>query len=201
MGTARASSRLRRWTRAEYERLVDRGVFRDDERLELLDGLLVVREPQGARHAMVVVKVRRALERAFGEGFHVRDHSPVALDRMSEPEPDLAVVPGAPDDHPGHPVSAVLIVEVAESSLSQDRLHKGSLYARARIPEYWVVNLIDGVLEVYRAPARSRSARYGWSFRDMRRFRRGEDVIPLHAPGARVPAGDLLPREAREHPP
>ena len=192
-----SASRLRRWTRVEYEKLVDEGVFGDDERLELLDGLLVVREPQGERHATVVVKVRRALERAFGDAYHVRDHSPVALDRMSEPEPDLAVIPGAPDDYlDTHPTAPVLIVEVAESSLAKDRRRKGSLYARAGIPEYWVVNLVDSVLEVYREPARSRSARYGWSYRDVRRQRRGDDIAPLYAPSARVLVADLLPREA-----
>lgn len=191
-----SASRLRRWTRVEYEKLVEKGVFRDDERLELLDGLLVVREPQGGRHATAIVKVHRALERAFGDAYHVRSQSPVALDRMSEPEPDLAVIAGDPDDHPdAHPTTPVLVVEIAESSLGKDRRRKGSLYARAGVPEYWVVNLVDGVLEVYREPARSRSARYGWSYRDVRLLRRGDDVAPLRTSGARVLVADLLPAE------
>src|SRR5438445_364108 len=77
----------------EYDRLVDQGFF-DDERLELLDGLLVVKEPQGSRHASTVIKIRQALERAFGPKFHCREHAPIALDRLSEPEPDVAVVRG-----------------------------------------------------------------------------------------------------------
>lgn len=84
--------KTRRWTRAEYERLIEHGMFGEDERLELLDGLLVVREPQGSRHGAAVVALQQALAQAFGPGFHVRSQLPVALDDTSEPEPD-AVVP------------------------------------------------------------------------------------------------------------
>src|SRR5207253_4022656 len=79
--------KTRRWTRMEYERLVDYGLFRSDEHLELLDGLLVVREPQGSRHSAAVAAVSRVLARAFGDGFHVRPQLPLALDDASEPEP------------------------------------------------------------------------------------------------------------------
>ena len=81
--------KTRRWTRTEYERLVDQGAFREDERLELLDGLLVVREPQGSRHSAAVAALCEILARAFGAGYHVRPQLPVALDDMSEPEPDV----------------------------------------------------------------------------------------------------------------
>jgi hypothetical protein len=98
--------KTRRWRRVEYERLVELGVF-TGERLELLDGLLVVREPQGSLHASTVAQVARVLERAFGGGWHVRQHAPLALDDASEPEPDVAVVAGAPAAyraaHPARP--------------------------------------------------------------------------------------------------
>src|SRR2546425_2499278 len=97
--------RTRRWTRAEYERLVEKGFFR-----------------------------------SFGGGYHVRPQLPIALDAASEPEPDLAVVPGSAKDYrDSHPSKPVLVVEVAETSLALGRRRKARLYARAGIPEYWIL--------------------------------------------------------------
>ena len=101
--------------RVRYDRLVAAGVFGPEDRIELLDGLLVAREPQGARHATVVAFVRAALEKALGRAFHVREEKPIALDERSEPEPDIVVVPGRPRDYlHAHPSRPVLIVEVAD---------------------------------------------------------------------------------------
>jgi Uma2 family endonuclease len=186
--------RYHRWTRAEYERLVDRGVFTTGDRIELLDGLLVVREPQGDRHAAAMAALHLALQRAFGRGFHVRVGSPVALDDTSEPEPDLAVVTGAPWDYgAGHPSGPVLVAEVSETSLAKDRLRKGGLYARAGIADYWVVNLVAGVLEVYRQPVRAPSRRYGWKYGSVRLLKRNTVVAPLARPRARIRVADVLP--------
>jgi Uma2 family endonuclease len=139
--------------RARYDQLVGAGIFGPEDRIELLDGLLVAREPQGERHATVVGLVRAALEKAFGSGYHMREEKPIALDERSEPEPDVVVVPGRLRDYlAAHPSRPVLVVEVADTSLALDRLRKGGLYARAGIADYWVVNLIDEVLEVYRKP-------------------------------------------------
>jgi Uma2 family endonuclease len=185
---------VRRWKRVEYERLVGMGVFDSDERLELLDGLLVVREPQGAPHAAATRLVLAALRRAFGEGWIIEAQFPVALDDDSEPEPDVCVVPGGPRDYrDAHPSQAVLIVEVADSSLHGDRAHKASLYARAGIADFWIVNLIDGVLEVHRDPHPSSAAPYGWSYRTVTVLRAAETASPLAAPAARIPVADLLP--------
>jgi len=96
--------RIRRWTRLEYERLIELGVFRVDERLELLDGQLVVREPQESRHAGTIRRVIAALRGALGETWQVDSQLPIALDDDSEPEPDISVVahdPGAYLDDPG----------------------------------------------------------------------------------------------------
>src|SRR5204863_7843063 len=86
----------RRWTRVEYERLIELGVFQPGERLELLDGLLVLREPQGVPHATAIRRVLRALRRALGDAWQVDSQLPLALDADSEPEPDVAVVPADP---------------------------------------------------------------------------------------------------------
>src|SRR5919201_1159389 len=142
---------LRRWTRVEYEQLVERGVFTPGERIELIDGLLVVAEPQSSSHFTAVRLVERTLARVFGEGWDVRPQGPIALDETSEPEPDVAVVRGHPRDYAAaHPADPVLVVEVPLPSLAFDRQHKASLYARAGRPEYWIVNLVDRVLEVHR---------------------------------------------------
>ncbi len=185
--------KTRRWRRMEYERLVDLGIFMG-ERLELLDGLLVVREPQGSPHAAIVTQVGQVLASAFGAGWHVRLHAPLALDEDSEPEPDVAVVAGTPRDYiNAHPSTAALVVEVADSSLRLDRRLKGGLYARAGLPEYWVVNLVDGLLEVHRAPEPVADAAYGWAYRSVDILRPPATVTPLAAPGARIPVAALLP--------
>src|SRR5688572_29232389 len=143
----------RRFSRAEYERLIELGMFQPGEDIELIDGQLLVAEPQGAAHYTAVVKTSRALVTAFGPGWYVRSEGPLGLDDDSEPEPDVAVVPGDPDDYSrAHPSRAVLIVEVADSSVDADRHRKGSLFARAGLADYWVLNLVERVLQVYRDP-------------------------------------------------
>jgi Uma2 family endonuclease len=185
---------LWRMTRVRYDRLVDVGIFGPEDRVELLDGLLVVREPQGERHATVVGLVRAALEKAFGSGYHIREEKPIALDEQSEPEPDIAVVPGRLRDYlTAHPSRPVLVVEVAETSLALDRLRKGRLYARARISDYWVVNLVDEILEVYREPLRIPSGHGDWKYNSVRLLRRNAVVTPLGAPRARIRVAALLP--------
>src|SRR5262245_26927161 len=185
--------RTRRWSRIEYERLVDLGVFKPGERLELLDGLLVVREPQNAPHATAVRAAQEALRRALGPDWDVRPQLPVALDDDSEPEPDVAVVPGSYRDYrAAHPSRPALLVQVADTTLGADR-RKSSLYARAGVPEYWIVNLTDQVLEVYREAVTSESSRFGWTYAETHVLRRGETIAPLAAPGAQVAVDDLLP--------
>ncbi len=186
--------RTKRWTRLEYERLIDLGAFGPNDRLELLGGQLVVREPQGNLHSTGIRLVAQALRTAFGTSWNVDAQLPVSLDEESEPEPDVAVVAGGPRDYvDAHPTRPVLVVEVALSSLALDRGEKASLYARAGLADYWIVNLVDGVVEVYRDPAGDPDAPYGWGYRSARTLRTGERVSPLAAPDAEIPAADLLP--------
>jgi Uma2 family endonuclease len=185
---------LKRWRRVEYERLVDRGVFEPGDRVELIDGLLLVSEPQSSLHYTAIMLVEQALARAFGQGWSVRTQAPIALDDASEPEPDVAVVRGGVRDFAAsHPVEPALVVEVAVSSLAFDREHKASLYARAGRPEYWIVNLIDRVLEVRRQPAPEPSAPYGWDYAFVDVLGSTERVSALAAPTVQIPVGDLLP--------
>jgi Uma2 family endonuclease len=186
--------KTRRWTRVEYERLVDQGIFREDEHLELLDGLLVVREPQGSRHSAAVAALSAVLARAFGAGFHVRPQLPLALDDASEPEPDIVVVRGGAWDYVGaHPSEPLLVVEIAETSLVLDREHKSGLYARAGVADYWVINLPERVIEIYRQPTPATGAPFGWRYRSMQRLAPGATISPLSALQARIAVGEMLP--------
>jgi Uma2 family endonuclease len=187
-------TRQRQWTRAEYERLIEIGVFRPGEPIELLGGDLVVAEPQGSAHYTAICLAERVLRAVFGPGWLVRSQGPIALDDQSEPEPDVAVVPGSLRDYSReHPARPVLVVEVSESSLSLDRDHKGSLYARAHLDDYWIVNLVDRVLEVYRQPAADATAAFGWMYASKQVLAPDASVAPLAAPGSAVRVADLLP--------
>jgi Uma2 family endonuclease len=184
----------RRLRRVEYECLVERGLFEPEDRIELIDGLLVVHEPQSSPHVVAVQLVHRALQRAFGTGWNVRQASPVALDEDSEPEPDVAVVPGDPRDYArGHPARPSLVVEVSLARLTFDREYKSSLYARAAIVDYWIVNLVDDVLEVRRRPVTSDSAPYGWTYEALTVLDPRASVTPVAAPFASIVVADLLP--------
>jgi Uma2 family endonuclease len=187
-------TRTRRFTRVEYERLIDLGVFQPGEAIELIGGELMVAEPQGAPHYTAIRKTAQALEAAFGPGWEVRTEGPIGLDDDSEPEPDVAVVPGAPDDYArAHPSRPVLTVEVADSSLALDRQHKGSLYARAGLLDYWVLNLIDRLLEVYREPVPDPAASFGWRYGRTEVLDASARVTPLAAPGSSIPVSQFLP--------
>jgi len=178
----------RRWTREEYERLVEQGFFHPEERLELVDGAIYEMTPQSSHHATGVRAVHHALQSIFIQGYDVRPQLPLALGEDSEPESDVAVVPGEwPDYSRAHPTAAVLVVEIADSSLLHDRKRKANLYARAGIPEYWIDNLVDWCLEVYRDPK-------GGVYTSRTLLREGDSVSPLSCPEASIPVASLFPR-------
>jgi Uma2 family endonuclease len=178
---------LRRWTRTEYARMVETGIIQPDERVELLDGEVVAMAPQKGPHASAVDVLHDLLKGAFGGNFRVRSQLPLALSPTSEPEPDLAVVKGGPWDFlTDHPTSAGLVVEVAESTLGQDRLRKGPLYARAGIQEYWIIDLTSDAVEVCRDPGDQ-------GYRSVERLRRGDTIRPLAKPDIALAVSDMLP--------
>jgi len=184
---------LRRWTRTEYDRLVDLGVF-EREPVELIDGQLVVAEPQSAYHASGVTRVDYALRAQLPDGWIVRLQAPISLDDDSAPEPDLAVVAGRPGDYGrAHPARPALAIEVADSSLAFDRQHKGSLYARAGIEDFWILNLVDRAIEVYRDPGPEPSATFGWRYRSHTTLTPPAIVVPLAFASCRIAVADLLP--------
>ncbi len=176
----------RKWTRSEYYRMGELGLF-NGQRVELLDGEVIIMSPQGAHHYWTIDHVAAILEQVFGEGFWVRTQAPLKLEPTSEPEPDIAVVVGSPDDYLNeHPSTAVLVVEVADTSLAYDRTEKARVYARANISEYWIVNLLERQLEVYRKPQGERYA-------EVQVLKAGEFVTPLTKPEVQIAVADLLP--------
>ncbi|HEY7366231.1 MAG TPA: Uma2 family endonuclease [Methylomirabilota bacterium] len=190
---ARAPHTLRRWKRAEYDRLVELGVF-EGEPIELIDGQLIVAEPKGTYHTSALGVSEYTLRAVLPPGWIVRTQAALSLDDESEPEPDLVVVPGRPADYRHeHPARPALAIEVADSSVTFDRAHKGSLYARAQIQDYWIVNLVDRVLEVYRDPGPDAAATYGWGYRSVTTLRPPAVVTPLSFPAAQIAVADLLP--------
>jgi hypothetical protein len=162
----------------EYQRLIDVGAF-EREPLALIGGQLMVAEPKGSEHSAAVDMAYVALLSAIPAGWTVRGQNPLALDDESAPQPDLGLVRGSPADfrhaHPTRPAA------------------KGSLYARAGITDYWIVNLIDRVVEVYRDPAADLTAPFGWRYTSMEPFGPLGAVTPLGVPATPVPVAALLP--------
>lgn len=178
-----------RYTCDEYLALVDTGVLRPDDRVELLDGVIVSMAPQNPPHASGTALIDDVLREAIGKRAAIRVQLPLALGRHSMPEPDVAVVPGKTSDYfDRHPTTALLVVEAADSSLAQDRLTKARIYAAAGIPEYWLVNLRDGCVEVFRAPDpvihQYAEVTTAWP---------GDRLELVAVPGTTVNVNDLLP--------
>ena len=185
---------LHRWSRRAYGQLIEHGVLDEDDPVELLDGLLLVKEPQSSPHRTAVLLAAKALERAFGEGWFVQTQSPIVLDDRSEPEPDVCVVRGSPRDYvTAHPTRPALVVEVAQSGLRLARGRKAAAYARAGITDYWIVDLITRVLEVRREPARPGPAHRRWGYVAVETLGAEATITPLAAPGAVVRVAELLP--------
>jgi Uma2 family endonuclease len=194
MVTAMSTAQLRRWTRQEYDRMIAAGVLEPEDQVELIEGEILTMTPQRSPHATAVLLAQEALRGALGSGLHVRSQLPLALGQASEPEPDVAVVAGGVRDYSeGHPQRALLVVEVADTTLAYDRDVKGSLYARFEIPEYWLVNLREGCVEVYRDPTTAPQARFGWHYRSVTRAGQGESISPASWPSAPIAVADLLP--------
>jgi Uma2 family endonuclease len=143
-------STFRPLKREEYDKLVELGMF-EGERVELLRGMVVRMTPKGPAHDDVIERATHRFVTAVYPRAHVRVQAAFVTSDGSEPEPDLALVP--PESHAKqHPSRAYLIIEVAQSSLATDRNAKALLYAESNVPEYWVVNLVDGVVEVSTEP-------------------------------------------------
>ena len=181
---ALSPERPRPLRRREYDRLVALGLF-GDERVELLRGSLIEMSPADPPHAEAITRLDDALSALRGRA-RVRVQQPFAASDDSEPEPDVAVVPSG-DYSEGHPDRAYLLVEVADPSLPKDRQLKAPVYAESGVQEYWIVNLVERVVEVHRDPAAG-------AWRSVTRHALGATLEPQAFPGLSLRVDDLLPR-------
>lgn len=170
--------------RAEYDKMVELGLF-DDERIELIRGVLVKMSPQKAAHSSTVKKLNKLLMTRLQGRFDLLIQAPLALSDDTEPEPDVAVV-SLGDYETEHPTTALLIIAVADSSLKNDRA-KASVYASAGVGEYWIVNLGAPTVEVYTSPDGDRYA-------EVRTLRAGDSLRPSALPDVAIAVDDILPK-------
>lgn len=184
--------RVHLWTRDEYHRMAELGFF-DGRRVELVEGQVIDMAAMKSPHAAAIDLVDQALKGMFGVEHYIRQQKPFVVSDISEPEPDVAVVPGTVRDYAeAHPTAAALIVEVADTSVSYDRKVKGSLYAEAGVANYWILNLVKRQLEVYRQPLEDEEAAYGWRYAEAGVYLPGQQVVPLDVENE-VAIDDLLP--------
>ena len=183
------SVQAKRWTRAEYERMAELGLLAPDSHVQLIEGEILQMAPPGAPHSTAVGLVQDILHATFqGTAFHVRGQQPIRIGDHSEPEPDVAVVKGRRSDYrAAHPTAAdtVLAVEVADTSIELDRRRKARLYARAGIPEYWVVALQERILEVFTGPSAAGYERHV-------ALQPGDTVSPTARPDAKIDVASIL---------
>ena len=183
----RQGVRRYRFTRDAFERMAEAGVLPPDARVELIDGELIDMSPQGSRHYTVIQHLSATLKASIPDGVHVRAQGPLDLGERNLPEPDVAVVKGSTQDFAkAHPSSALLVIEVADTTYRFDSTTKLALYARSGIPEYWIVNLNEQQIEVYSDPS-------GSAYNARRTYSADTSFAPIFAPSARLTAADVLP--------
>lgn len=175
------------WDRETYYRLAEQGYFQG-RRVQLIEGEIIEMSPQKHPHAAAIEFLKRALAAAFTGEWWLRDQLPLVFSKNSDPEPDVAVVPGSPRDYSDHPATANLVVEVADITLAFDKTRKLRLYAAAGIPDYWIVDLAKRRLLVFREPQP-----------DLRDYaqtlvcKENGSIAPLAAPGCAIHVADILP--------
>lgn len=183
----------RLFTKEEYERMSQMGLF-IDQKVELIAGEVLQMAAQSNRHGAGVTLIARALDRIFSTGYWVRVQQTLDLTPSSMPDPDVAVIVGDPASPEADvPTSALLIVEVSDTTLSSDRNWKASLYASAGIADYWILNLHDNQLEIRRDPKKDKMQDFGYGYATLTTLVSSDVVYPLAVPTAQIAVADLLP--------
>jgi Uma2 family endonuclease len=193
LGVPANARTIYRFSVEQYHRLIEEGILTDNDRVELLHGWVVEKMPQNPPHIAVITKTNRRLVRVLPDQWLLQVQGPIVLGD-SEPEPDFAVLRGPEATYSLRkptPRDVALLIEVADSTLLLDRRDKGLLYALARIPEYWIINIPERRVEVYSRPRAGRNPGY----RQQRHYGSDESV-PLVLRGREVGrflVRDLLP--------
>lgn len=178
-----------KWTREQYYKLGELGFF-DGKRVELIRGEIIEMSPPGWPHTVATRKTADLLRAIFAGLGWVNEQSPLPTED-SDPEPDVAAYPGKLEDYTDHPTSALLVVEVSDATLDRDMTTKVELYAEAGHPEYWVVDLVNLRLHVFRDPRAIPAGGHTYHYR--KSFGPADTVAPLAVPTASVKIADLLP--------
>lgn len=181
----------RKWTVEEYYRMAEIGFF-NGKRVELIEGVVFEAAPLSSIEATAMTLARDIMKEAFGDDWVVRPRFPLTLSEISEPEPDIAVVPGKARDYKdAHPTTAALVVEISNSSLAYHRRKKAGLYAKSGIQDYWIVNLDKRQVKVHRRPITDATAKYIYGDRMI--VTEQDSIAPLAKPKATIAVADLLP--------
>lgn len=182
-----------RWTYEQYQKMTELGWF-DGRRVELIGGEIIEMASMLHPHWLAGEKVEDALRAIFGVGYRVIVQKPLPLLKSFAPEPDIAIIRGALSDFAeGFPATALLVVEISDTTLRLDRTDKASLYAAAGIEDYWIVNLKARQLEVHRTPVEHAKAKFGWIYQEKTEFKETDSVSPVAAPESKITVADLLP--------
>lgn len=179
----------RRFTMEEYHRMAQTGILTEDDRVELIEGEIIQRTPVGQRHAACVARLTRRLIQALGDRALVWPQNPLRLPRDTEPHPDVVLLRPRPDDYfryPARPEDVLLLIEVADISYRYDRCVKLPLYARAGVPEVWIIDLTHEVVEVHRQPT-SRG------YASVHQVERSGTLTPVAFHDVALAAADILP--------
>jgi Uma2 family endonuclease len=180
-----------RWTVKQYYQMADLGFFHGKQ-VQLIKGEIIRMSPMKTAHATSIQLVVALLSKLFAKGFAVRPQLPMSFSKIDEPEPDVAVVKGNIRDFgDSHPKTATLIVEISDTTLRFDRTTKAELYAENKIPDYWILNLKERQLEVYRRPVKVKSQ--GFTYSELLIVNETESISPLAKPKAKIKVSDMLP--------
>ena len=183
----------RLWSVEDYQRLGELGVFLPEERVELIEGVIFDVPPHLPPHGRAIMRGNSTLVELCGKTHYVRVQLALQLGPKSMPEPDFALVRReVVDSSEGHPTGADLVIEVSESSLGHDRRKKAGLYARAGIPEYWIINLRDRLVEVYREPGPMPDGAFGHGYHLQRAVAWDARLSPLFRPDVEVELGTFF---------
>jgi Uma2 family endonuclease len=197
IATFAGGNRPYRFTRDEYLRLSEAGVFHG-KRVELIGGEIIEMAAQNNRHAQGVQALLDALTPLFGPNFWVRSQMTLDLSPHGVPDPDIAVIAGGWRTHPpgAIPTTALLVGEVSDTTLRDDQTYMMSLYAASGIQEYWILDVVGRQLEVYRDPTPDPSQQFGARYQSVTTCCVGDVTTPLAlagTTGGRVAVTDLLP--------
>ena len=181
------------WTQEKYYQMADLGFFQG-KRVELIEGEIIEISPMNKPHATAIRILLSIFNKLFPNGYLVDSQLPMSFSKISEPEPDIAVIKGQIKDFAeSHPKTAELIIEVSDATLYYDRNRKASLYAKNKIQDYWILNLKNKRLEVYRCPIKDKTMFYGFGYAESFIFTENDEASPLAKPDAKIKIADLLP--------